>query len=123
MFYHRIETRSHAPLDAAAVIEHCEKTIAHISRERERLDCEYVEDFRRRKSWLRRLFRMPELTTEEAKRRIEDEKSNAMSIVHSDYPSTFAWGSLDVARKLLALAKHAANGVVFVTSEDWDFIK
>lgn len=115
---------SWAAIDANVVIAKCEHTIEHITIRRGQLDAEYVENYRRTHHrgwwWNRR-----ELTKEEAEVEILGQKSVSVgcALHFLDYPSQYGWGTLDVARKLLALAKNAADGKVFVTTEDWDHIK
>jgi hypothetical protein len=92
------------------VIELCEETITRINKERQVRDNKYLNKIMRdkNKSWVRRLFRKPKITIEQAKE-------------YADWwvlPSSYAWKDFDTAKRVLGIAK-ASNDVVYISSSDF----
>jgi hypothetical protein len=106
--------KSFIAISKDVVINACEATIARIEAKRILLDKEYIED--NRKSHRKYYFF--------GKKMLETDEQVIQKIDgwQFEYPSIYAYGSLEVAQKLLNLAKRSQD-VVYVTAEDWDYVK
>ena len=96
------------------VIELCEHTIKQIEESRRLRDDTFIrrEMDRINKSWLRKLFRRPQITFEETKK---------LSIGYHEpfyFPSYHAYGALNAAERILRAAK-ASEDYVYVSSSDF----
>jgi len=97
------------------VIKRCEKTIRHIKTHRKDEENLYIQKKMNsiNKSWLRKLFRRPQITFEETKGSCSDDSPGWIS----GYPSIYAWGTLDAAGRILRAAK-ASKDDVYLSSSD-----
>jgi hypothetical protein len=112
-----ISNQSYVTLPSETVIAHCEKKIKHITEERRKRDSKWLEKNRcniRKYSFLGLFSFGPiirPMTDEEMYKDLSWECT-------WDAYSSYAWGTLDTAEKLLRAAKMAP--VVNITIEDWD---
>ena len=97
------------------VIEHCERLIQEIEKERQKRDEATIESRRLKKYffWSEKVE-----TPEEARKRLL--KSDALTLMRIGFPSSYAWGSLSTARKLIRIAK--LSNRVFLSAEDASMI-
>ena len=112
------QSRSSVRIKTAKVEEQCRKTIKLINEKRTQEDVAvenaHLEKINRRlwrrlRGWLEREY----LTNKE---KLSISKDNW------HYPSCYAWGTLDVAEKLLKAAKRSDDGFVTVSVEDLDLL-
>lgn len=124
-------------MSPARLIEVCTQTIDHIEAVREKKKKAYIEAkqaklnnrrwFKRAVRWSPERFKVYtyESTIEHIENWLKNQSSRSLLPMYStDYFPMDGHGSMDVATRLLALAKEAEReGVqVMVTAKDWDWI-
>ena len=115
-------------MDRIKVTNHCEETLKEIEAARKNRDRATVErKIKEMENTLSRKFvklfkKLPPITKEEAHEELLAERQGSFCI-YSGYPSEYAWGSKEVAKRILDICHASLEQNVRITAEDWSHIK
>lgn len=107
------EIKSFTKIKRDTVVSLCRKTIAEIEAKRAEKEKAWIESRRGMTGWFKN--RRPQTDAEVV--------SAAGWDAFLEVPSSYAWGTLDTAKKLLDLATASEDDFISITAEDFQAIK
>ncbi len=115
-------TKSFIKVHRDIVFKKSKAKIDIIEAERAKRDAKYLANEQSHVNWWRSWFKRKPLTIEQIKDKIANECGR--SICHyGNYPSIYAWGTHDVAKRLLnaacAAGTEGIDEMMYISTEDW----